>query len=115
MPKQVLKFYELTGWVTVTIYTEQEMADTLGMERGQLREAIGRGELSYHLHPMADTADEGYEFNQASYFNNIARQRCLQSGGHHFVFDHYYDSRLGKAVYKCLNCPAESTTERKGQ
>lgn len=107
MPKIVTRDYVLTGPAIVLIYSESEMAQALGIERGELREAIGRGDLCYHLSPMANTQDEGYEFNPGAYQKNIAMWNCLQSGGHFMEFDHYYDERLGKAVYKCSNCPKE--------
>lgn len=105
MPQKVTQKYELTGWATVTIYTEREMADALGITTTKLRELLPQGKFTYSAHPLA-THNKEYEFTQACYDENVQRWACLRSGGHHFVFDKYLDDTRRKAKYKCQTCPA---------
>lgn len=105
MPIIIKQNYFFTGPIVVNIYTEQEMADALGVSRDDLRAAIGRGQLSYHAHPLATGGE--YQFLRQSYVDNQAKWKCLQDGGHHFEFDHYYDKKAGLVAWKCRDCPAE--------
>lgn len=106
MPQRVTRKFELTGWATVTLLTEQEMCDALRLDRKRLREAIKRGQLTYSAHPLA-THNKEYEFSPESLEQNVRMWACLQAGGHHFEFEKYYDENLRKAKYKCTTCPAE--------
>lgn len=106
MPQLITQKYELTGWAQVFIYSEQEMADALHLNRNELRQAIRRGLLCYHAHPLSNAMRE-YQFMKNSFDENIAMWTCIQNGGHHFEFDHYYDEWLGKAMYRCRTCLAE--------
>ena len=107
MPEIITQKYFFGGWKSVVIYSEQEMADALGLTHAGLHTAIEAGKLCYHAHPSSNALRE-YQFNQGAYNDNLDRWSCLRKyGAHQFEFDHYYDKRLGKAVYKCRFCPAE--------
>lgn len=106
MPHVITQFYRLTGYESVLIYSEQEMADALGVSRSHLRSAISKGYLLYHAHPNSNALKE-YQFTAKTYEENQQRFACIQGGGHFFEFDHYYDELLKKACYRCRNCPAE--------
>lgn len=100
-------FYQLCGWQRVTIVTEQEMAEMLGIERGELRSAIMAGYLAIHAGPQA-TDDETYWFRPATAQENVERWRCLSQNNfeHDWQFDGWYDRRQKKAKHKCSRCPA---------
>jgi len=106
MPQKITQNYELSGWRTVLIFSEQEMADVLRLSRAELRQAITAGHLCYHAHPSSNALRE-YQFTPDAYDRNVKMWSCIQRGGHHFEFHHYYDERLEKAVYRCRQCPAE--------
>jgi len=72
MPDKVTQKYHFGGWQEVLIYSEQEMADALGISRNELRRAIADGLLSYHAHPKSNALRE-YQFNQISYDNNLRK------------------------------------------
>ena len=106
MRQIITQQYRLTGWSSVLIYSEQEMADALNLSCDELRQAIRKGLLGYHAHPLSNAMRE-YQFTKGAFDQNIAMWQCIKNGGHHFEFDHYYDERQGKAMYRCQNCPAE--------
>ena len=97
MPQKVTRNYYFGGRAEVLIYSEAEMAAALGISRKELVGHIAAGRLCYHAHPSSGvTIDGGYDFNPSAYRTNIARWKCLQSGGHR------YD-----AAGKCAGCGAE--------
>ena len=106
MPNIISQFYKFTGWTNVEIYSQQEMADVLNLSLTELYHALEHGHLAYHAHPLSNNLNE-YQFTPKIYQENQQRWACIQSGGHHFEFDHYYDNHLKKAVYKCQTCPAD--------
>ena len=109
MPEERTQYYQLTGWATITAYSEEEMAQALSMTIEELRKTLqgkhNQAGLSYHAHPNSNP-ERQYIFNERSYAENIAKWQCVQAGGHWFEFDHYYDERQRKACYKCTHCPA---------
>jgi hypothetical protein len=109
MPKLVTrKYYFVDKPQKVLVYSQKEMADALGVTEAELVAALTKGiGLQYHAHPNSGTEDGGYEFIKECFDHNIQVWACVQNGGHHFVFDHYYDEDSRKANYKCTNCPAE--------
>jgi len=105
MPHKSTVKFEFSGWKTVTLHTEQEMADALQLSCKDLRKAISIGQISYSAHPLA-THNKEYEFSHGSYQENIQKWACLQAGGHHFVWDKFLDDTERKSKYKCSGCPA---------
>lgn len=109
MPERIVQQYHFGGWAEVLIYSEQEMADALGIGRKQLRDALeGRARLGlrYHAHPSSGALNE-YQFTQEVYDYNKQVFTCAITAGHKFDLDHFYDELKSLAVYKCRNCPAE--------
>ena len=104
MPDKITQHYVFTGWSTVTIYSEAEMAQALGVSRAELRSAITSGELCYHAHPTSNALRE-YQFNESAYRSNVARWQCLQSGGHRWQPKNNY--KPGHTHWICLKCWAE--------
>lgn len=102
MPHKATQNYQLTGWASVTLYSEQEMADALKISREKLREAIQSGKygISYHGNPL-NTFNREYTFLPSIYFDNIKRWECVQHGGHHLEFAGYLDDQTKKAKWKC--------------
>lgn len=103
MPEEVLLDYKLSGRQTVTVYSEAEMADALGLTCVQLRHELSSGNLVYHAHPSA-TDNREYEFSAESYNTNLVLWACLCGGGHYYEFDGYLDYTQSKTVYDCTNC-----------
>ncbi len=84
MPEIVTQHYALTGWAAVTLYSEQEMADALGLTRSELRAQIERGiGLAFHGNPR-NTHNRQYTFLPDIYEQNIRVWECVQSGGHYY-------------------------------
>jgi len=109
MPEIVTQHYAFSGWHTQLIWSEQEMADALGLTRAELRRALYDGRLVYHAHPTSNALYE-YQFHEQAYVENLARWLCLQTGGHRWRWDHYYtlpDEAQQKSCWRCATCPAE--------
>lgn len=102
MPEQITQYYKLTGWETVVIYSEQEMADVLDLTCAQLRHELARGTLSYHAHPSA-TENQEYQFLLSTYQSNLREWECIQAGGHFYNWKHY--AHVRKLV--CTECGKE--------
>ena len=102
MPQLVTQRYELSGWCTVLLYSEQAMAEALALTRPELRAAIARGDVCYHSHPSANVLRE-YQFSAECYADNLAMQTCRMAGGHEWLW-----VRAGRRV--CARCPAERYT-----
>lgn len=110
MPEQVTQNYTLSGWQTVTLYTEQEMADALEITRAALREHLtaGRIGLAYHGNPL-NTHNREYTFLPSTYLHNQARWKCVtEAGGHYFEFVNFLDSARTRAKYQCHLCGVEA-------
>lgn len=79
MSETVTQFYQLTGYSTQEIYSEEEMAKALDMTVEEMYHHLDPSEygmpdgeripLAYHAHPAA-TGDE-FSFNQGAYERNI--------------------------------------------
>ena len=106
MPELITQNYYFGGWTEVLVYSEQDMADALGITVKELLDALKNGKLSCHAFPQSNALRQ-YQFNQSSFDDNILCWNCLKNGGHHFEFDHWYDHRINKATYKCTDCPRE--------
>jgi hypothetical protein len=108
MPHETTQYYTLSGWQTVTLYTESEMAEALDLSISELRDALEGGKygLSYHSHPLA-TYNREYEFLRSSYEKNIEIWNCIKAGGHFLEFSRYYDEKQGKKVFTCKQCGYE--------
>ena len=94
--------YKLTGRKTGLIYSEQEMADALGLTQAQLRHELVSGNLSYHAHPSAIENRE-YQFLSDTYESNLKEWECIQSGGHYYSWSWYAEYR--KLI--CTDCGKE--------
>lgn len=102
--QKVNQFYQMSGWVNVLIVTEDEMAEAMGISVPELHEAIHNNGIPYHAYPLATGGK--YQFLPEQLESNVARWKCIQNGGHEWELDHFYDEWGGKAVYECVNCPA---------
>ena len=95
-------FYKLTGWATVEVYTENQMAEALGISVKQLCKELQAGYgLCYHAHPAA--TNNGYLFTESAYQANLSVFACKQSGGHDYQAEFYYDY-LPNGALKCAKC-----------
>lgn len=102
MPHKATQNYVMTGWSTVTLYSEQEMADALKITTAKLRRHITEGKigLSFHGNPL-NTFNKEYTFLKSIYNDNQKRWKCVQNGGHFLKFAGYLDQHSRKAKYKC--------------
>jgi hypothetical protein len=98
MPHETTQYYTLSGWQTVTLYTESEMAEALDLSISELRDALEGGKygLSYHSHPLA-TYNREYEFLRSSYEKNIEIWNCIKAGGHFLEFSRYSQDIMMKS------------------
>ncbi len=106
MPHKITQHYKLTGWETVVIYSEQEMADALNLTCAQLRNEIEHGNLGYHAHPSSNALRE-YQFLTSTYLENQLWWGCLQAGGHSYKFSQYYDLPKKLGIHICRDCGRE--------
>jgi hypothetical protein len=105
MPQKVTQNYRLTGWATVTLYSESEMAEALGLTREEFRRAMedgtsGRAGIAYHGNPL-NTYNREYTFLEKIYFENIKKWECFTHGGHHLEFAGYYDKHASLCKWTC--------------
>jgi hypothetical protein len=113
MPEKITQNYVFGGWATQLIWSEQEMADALGISVRELRARLdwteyGDGNhyedigLSFHAHPFSN-APRQFQFHEQSYLENIKVWSCVEERGHFFEDNPKYDY-LPKGAVTCTNC-----------